>query len=192
MKTKIKQISTVQMGYSFRTGLENVGSGSVAVIQMKDLLPDNTVDCQELAKIDMDNVKDHHLARKGDLVFRSRGQNTTSAILQIDTRKAIVAAPLLRIRIERPDIILPEYLNWYISQSEAQAFLISRAKGSAQKMISKQALEEMEVFIPDIQKQNSIIELADLSKQESLLLKIIAKKRKYYISTVLMKSAKGA
>lgn len=192
MKTKIKQISTVQMGYSFRSGLENVGSGSVAVIQMKDLLSENTVDCRELAKVDMDDVKDHHLARKGDLIFRSRGKISTSAILKVAPGKAVVAAPLLIIRIEKPDIILPEYLNWYIGQSEAQAFLISRAKGSAQKMISKQALEEMEVFIPDIQKQNSIIELADLSKQESLLLKIIAEKRNQYISTVLMKSAKGA
>lgn len=189
MKIKLKNIATVQMGYSFRSRLEVIGSGETAVIQMKDLLEDNTVDCRNLVKIDMAAVKDHHLAKKGDLIFRSRGLVNTSAILLEDPGKAVVAAPLLRIRITKPDMIMPEYLNWYISQRDAQAFFNSRAKGTVQKMISKQAIEDLEVSLPSLEKQKSILELAALSTREQTLLNEIAAKREQYISTILMQLA---
>ena len=191
MKLKIKQLATVQMGYSFRSRLEASRGGKVAVIQMKDLLQDNTVGCKKLVKIEMETVKEHHLAQKGDLVFRSRGQITTAAILLEDPGKAVVAAPMLRIRITKSDKILPEYLNWYISQRDAQIFLASRAKGTVQKMISKQAVEDMEVYLPTLEKQQDIVNLANLSARERAILCILAEKREQYISTLLMQLAKG-
>jgi len=190
MKLKIKQLATVQMGYSFRSRLEASRVGEVAVIQMKDLLQDNTVSCKKLVKIEMETVKEHHLAQKGDLVFRSRGQITTAAILLEDPGKAVVAAPLFRIRITNPDKILPEYLNWYISQRDAQIFLASRAKGTVQKMISKQAIENLEVYLPTLEQQKNIVELAKLSARERAILGTLSEKREQYISTVLMQFAK--
>ncbi len=191
MKIKIKKLAMVQMGYSFRSRLEASSSGGVAVIQMKDLLDDNTVGCGDLVKIDMEMVKEHHLVQKGDLVFRSRGHVTTAAVLLEEPGKAVVAAPLLRIRITKPDRVLPEYLNWYISQRDAQIFLTSRAKGTVQKMISKQAIEELEVSLPSLEKQKNIVELASLIAREQNLLQQISEKREKYISTVLMQFAKG-
>ncbi len=188
---KIKKLATVQMGYSFRSRLESSNNGDIAVIQMKDLLNDNTVDCGDLFKIDMEAVKKHHLVQKGDLIFRSRGLVTTSAILLEDPGKALVAAPLLRIRITKPKKILPEYLNWYISQREAQIFLTSRAKGTVQKMITKNTLEELDVLLPSLEQQKNIVELASLSAREQTLLHTLAEKREQYISTILMQFAKG-
>ena len=191
MKVTIKNIAIVQLGYSFRSRLEVSKDGEVAVIQMKDLLDDNTVGCNELVKIDMDAVKDHHLARKGDLVFRSRGLVSNAAILLEDPGIAVVAAPLLRIRITKPDRILPEYLNWYLGQREAQVFLTSRAIGTAQKMISKEVLENLEVLLPSLEKQKKIVALASLSVREQTLLSELAEKRKQYISMALTRFAKG-
>ena len=191
MKKKLKEITSVQMGYSFRSRLESSECGGVAVIQMKDLLDDNTVGCDNLVRIDLDAVKAHHLTQRGDLVFRSRGSLTTAAVLLGDPGKAVVAAPLLRIRVTKPEKVLPEYLNWYISQRDAQIFLTSRAKGTVQKMISKQAIEELEVTLPSLEKQKAIVELAKLSAREQTLLHTLADKREQYISTVLMQFAKG-
>ena len=180
----------MQTGYSFRSRLESSEDGAVAVIQMKDLLDDNTVGCDDLIKIDMEAMKEHHLAQRGDLVFRSRGHVTTAAVLLQDPGKAVVAAPLLRIRVTKPDKVLPEYLNWYISQRDAQIFLTSRAKGTVQKMISKQAIENLEVALPSLEKQKNIVELATLSAREQTLLHMLADKREQYISTVLLRFAR--
>jgi restriction endonuclease S subunit len=188
MKIKIKHLSTVQMGYSFRGRLEIEQKGNISVVQMKDLIKDNTVSCANIVKIEMEQskLKKHHLIKKGDLVFRSRGQITTSAILLKDLGKAVVAAPLLKIRIKKNKLILPEYLNWYINQEDAQRFLTKRSKRTGQKMISKKAIEDLEVNLPDIQMQQHIIELAKLSHLETVLMNKISKKRNQYISKVLM------
>ncbi len=191
MKMKIKNLATIQMGYSFRSRLETSQRGEVAVIQMKDLLDNNTVDCDNLVKVDMKAVKEHHFAKKGDLVFRSRGSLTTATILLEDPSKAIVAAPLLRIRVIKPDKILPEYLNWYINQRDVQAFLTSRAMGTVQKMISKQTIEDLEVLLPPLEQQKNIVELASLSAKEQIILSSLAEKREQYISTVLMQLTRG-
>jgi len=191
MKKKLKEITSVQMGYSFRSRIEASEDGGVAVIQMKDLLDDNTVGCDDLVTINMEAMKDHHLAQRGDLVFRARGHVTTAAVLLEDPGVAVVAAPLLRIRVTKPDKVLPEYLNWYISQRDAQIFLTSRAKGTVQKMISKQAIEDLEVALPSLEKQKNIVEMAMLSAREQTLLHTLADKREQYISTALIRFAKG-
>ncbi len=186
---KIKELATVQTGYSFRTRLENSQGGEISVIQMKDLREDNTVGCNNLARISMKAIKEHHLTQKGDLIFRTRGSQTTAAIISENPGKTIVAAPLLKIRITRPDKILPEYLNWYICQRDAQIFLTSQARGTVQKMISKQTIEELEIVLPNLEKQKSITELAALAAREYTLLHSLADKRKQYISAQLMQFA---
>ena len=85
---------------------------------------------------------------------------------------------------------MPEYLNWYISQRDAQIFLAGRARGTAQRMISKQAIEELEVALPTLEKQKAIVELASLVAREQALLHSVAERREQYISTVLMRLAK--
>lgn len=191
MKATIKELTNVQMGYSFRTRIESAKSGGVSVIQMKDLLDDGRVCCDDLVKVDLGTVKSHHLARKGDLIFRSRGQVATSAILLEDPGTAVVSAPLLLIRVTKPDRVLPEYLNWYISQRDAQIYLASRTRGTLQKMISKESIEELEVALPDLKTQKDIMELASLAARELVLLRILSEKRERYISKILMQLAKG-
>jgi len=178
------------MGYSFRARLESMDSGAVAVIQMKDLTDQNRVDCSTLARVDIVNPKEHHLAKRGDLIFRSRGLTSTSAILLDDPGMAMVGAPLLRIRVTNGGI-LPEYLNWFISQPPAQAFLTSHAKGTAQKMISKETLDGLEVDVPPLEQQKTIVVLASLGETEQRIMKKLAAKRHQFISTHLIRLAQG-
>ncbi len=190
MKFKLKKIASIQMGYSFRTRLDFIDQGQIAVVQMKDLNDENRVDCKDLMRVNINTVKKHHLVRSGDIVFRSRGQVTTAAILIEDPGPAVVAAPLLRIRVDQ-NVVLPDYLVWYINQPSSQALLTSRAKGTSLKMISKQALESLEVTVPPIEKQRAIAELAALANEEKRLLKKITARRSDYISTKLMQLSVG-
>lgn len=190
MIAKLKDIASIQMGYSFRSRLESIGKGAIAVIQMKDLSDENRVDCSGLLRIDMENLKEHHLSKPGDIIFRSRGQVLTAAILTDDPGKAVVAAPLLRIRVSS-DFILPEYLKWFVNQEPAQTFLASCAEGTALKMINKQSLENLDVVIPSLELQRTIIAVDALEEEEQLLITKIAGKRRQYIASTLMKLAKG-
>jgi restriction endonuclease S subunit len=101
-----------------------------------------------------------------------------------------VSAPLFRIRVADRRV-LPQYLNWYINQPPAQAFLASHAKGTAQKMISKDALEDLEVFVPSLERQRAIVEVAALAEQEQNLMKKLAEKRRQFLSAKLIEMAQG-
>ena len=190
MKVTLKKIASVQAGYSFRTRIESMISGAVAVIQMKDLASNNRVCCDELVRVDMEIPKGHHLVKPGDLIFRSRGLTTSSALLADDPGDAVLAAPLLRIRVTS-NRILPEYLNWFISQCPAQSYFTSCSEGTALKMISKQSLENLEVDVPPIARQRLIVEMALLAEEEQCILRKLADKRNQYISTTLIHLAQG-
>ena len=189
LRVRAGDIASVKIGYFFRERLETVTSGTVAVIQMKDLVAD-VVDPSGLVRIDMERPREHHLVRVGDLVFRSRGVTNTCAILLDDPGSAVVSAPLFRIRVADRRV-LPQYLNWYINQPPAQAFLASHAKGTAQKMISKDALEDLEVFVPSLERQRAIVEVAALAEQEQNLMKKLAEKRRQFLSAKLIEMAQG-
>jgi hypothetical protein len=157
---------------------------------MKDLNDQGVVDCSDLFRVDMAELKGHHLTKPGDLVFRSRGLAPGCAMLQTDPGKAVVAAPLFRIRATT-SLVLPEYLNWFINQGPALAYFGTCMEGTVQKMISKVALENLEVAVPSLARQKALIEVADLIDREQELMSRLAAKRKLYFSRKLIEMAKG-
>lgn len=184
MKTKLKNIASVQMGYSFRTRLEPDNAGNVAVIQMKDLT-DDSVDRQNITFIELNDLKEHHKVEQNDLVLRSRGQTNTAALVNINLGSSVVAAPLLRIRIER-DSILPAYLCWFINQPSSQAFIQSKATGTAMRMVGKSVIDDLEVVIPPVDIQKRIATLERLSSQEQRLMSELSIKKRQLMNGVLI------
>lgn len=183
----LKSLASVQMGYSFRTGVQHDRAGSVRVIQMRDLVGDRVADVAQLGCTDM-HVPEAQQVRKGDIVFRSRGDTATAAIVDADPGVALVAAPLLRIRIV-DGRVLPAYLTWYLNQPPAQAYLAKNAEGSNVKMISKRALEELEVVVPPIAHQERIVALAVLASHDRQLTQEIAARRDSLLCEVMMNHA---
>lgn len=188
MKAKLKKIASVQMGHSFRSKLEPDAHGNISVIQMKDLNEDNRLNAQELVQIAMQDLKDHHRVNFNDLAFRSRGQTNTAALIDQELSDAVIAAPLLRIRIES-DSVMPAYLCWFINQPTSQAVLQSKATGTAVRMIGKPALENLEIVVPSLEVQKKIIEIYQLSINEQKLMNALAKKKGVLTDALLMNLA---
>ncbi|WP_417228433.1 restriction endonuclease subunit S [Amphritea sp.] len=188
MKAKLKNLASVQMGHSFRSKLEPDPNGNVSVIQMKDLTEDNRLDAQELVQIDMQDLKEHHRVKFNDLAFRSRGQTNTAALIDHELSDVVIAAPLLRIRVES-DSVMPAYLCWVINQPSSQAALQSKATGTAVRMIGKPAIEDLEVVVPSLDVQQKIIEIYQLSINEQKLMNALAKKKEVLIDAILMNLA---
>ncbi len=183
MIVKLKEIAEITNGYTFRSKIESFPDGVVSLVQMKDLTENNTIDLKNAIIIEDEGFKKHHILKKGDLVFRTRGQIFNSAILENEPENlVIVSGPLLKIRITEPQNILPEYINCYISLNKTQSYIMSRVKvSSVSGMITKNAVEDIELEIPSVQKQRTVIEIHGLSKKENILMKdLINKKDKFY------------
>lgn len=188
---KLKIIATIHMGYPFRTRLDDFPKGHLKVIQMKELLDNNTINYDNLTEIYLHPVQSHHFVQEGDLLFKSRGKSTTATILRHAPKDTFASAPLLIIRVDKPHKIFPEYLNWFINQRPAQRYFKSRQEGTSAIMINKKQLENLEVTLPSLEKQHLIVDLASLAEQEQDLLHTIQHKKKQLISKTLMQLAEG-
>ena len=188
MTLKLKDIATVSSGATFRSRIEASKDGDVRVIQMKDLGDDYFVHLNESIHIEQVNPKPNQLAKLGDIIFRSRGQTNTAALLNEYVENTIVAAPLFRIRPNRKRII-PEFLLWWINQASSQAYLASTSKGTMLKMVSKQDLEDLEINLPSLEQQTKITDFFSLSMKEQQLLEEIKKCKATYTQGILMQAA---
>lgn len=184
--TKLGQVANIRMGYPFRSRLEHDAAGAIAVVQMKDIDDASLLHLEDAIRVNMPDFNEHHLIRQGDLVFRSRGRNNSVALISEDVGPAVLAAPMLLIR---PVDVLPAYLLWYINLPAIQAALAAQAEGTAVRMISKAALEALEVPVPGKRKQQWIVEVSALAATEQGLMEKIARERKRLADGVLMRYA---
>lgn len=187
--TKLYQVASIRMGYPFRSRLEHDATGTLAVVQMKDIDEASLLHTEETVRVGLKNIKDHHLIRPGDLIFRSRGRTNSVALVSTDIGPAILAAPMLLIR---PTRILPSYLHWYINQPAIQASLAALAEGTAVRMVSKTALEALEIPLPSQRKQQLIATVAELASAEQKLLERISQERRRLADTILTRCASHA
>lgn len=185
--TKLGQVASIRMGYPFRSRLEHDATGAIAVVQMKDIDDASLLHVENAVRVDLTDVKDHHLIRQGDLVFRSRGRTNSVALVSADVGPAVLAAPMLLIR---PIEVLPAYLLWYINLPATQATLAAQAEGTSVRMISKAALEALEMPVPSRRKQQLVVEVSELAAAEQGLLEQIAQERKRLADGVLMRYAR--
>jgi hypothetical protein len=187
--TTLGEIADVQLGFTFRSSLEPTVDGPTPVIQMRDLRDDQTVDLRTLARVAIVPPATQR-ARVGDIVLRSRGDRVTSAIVADDPGEAIVAAPLLRIRVNREDV-LPAFLNWYINQAPAQAHLNRHNEGSYVKMLRRAAVDDLEIDLPSFERQQTIVELAGLLTRARALESDLDRLRARHLTDTMIRYAKG-
>ena len=186
--TKLGQVASIRMGFPFRSRLEHEAGGAIAVVQMKDIDDANLLHVEDAVRVNLADLKEHHLIREGDLVFRSRGRTNSVALVAANVGPAVLAAPMLLIR---PIEVLPAYLLWYINLPATQAALAAQSEGTSVRMISKTALEALELPVPSRRRQESIVEAANLAAVEQRLMQRIANERKRLADGVLLRFARN-
>jgi restriction endonuclease S subunit len=183
-KVKLKDIAKLDVGLAFRTAPKTSSNGNVSVIQMKDLGEDNLVNFDDLIQVNQGKLKEQYIAKKGDLIIRSRGLNNKAALVAKDCINTIVSAPLFILRIISSEV-LPEYLLFYLNQKSSQDYLAKCSKGSLVKMIGREDIENLTIKIPTLKQQKLIGQLANSINQEKLILEEIKQKRELYMNNIL-------
>lgn len=189
MKLKLREICGVQMGYSFRSRLErSVSTNCINVIQMKDISESGRLIKEDLFCVELKDLKPQYLINKGDVIFKSRGNLNTAALVSEDLGETIAASPLMVLKVKGKNI-LPDYLAWCINQPASQKQLESKAGGTSVRMINIADLGDLVVDVPSLDCQKKIIAFAELMKKEEAILKELSNKRKKLYDAVLIKSA---
>lgn len=184
---RLKDVCTIQMGYTPRGRLEAVEIGGIPAIQLRDFPGDGRISSNRLSHYNLDGSTGRYLVRPGDVLFRSRGErNTAIAADENLTEPAVAVSPLFVLRPDR-SAIEPRYLEWVINQSPAQRYFDSRARGTRLRMIPKSSLDNLEIELPDLETQRAIVEIDALAMREHELSTLAAEKKRKLISHLLVK-----
>ncbi|MEI6697126.1 MAG: restriction endonuclease subunit S [Bacteroidota bacterium] len=171
MKTALKDIASIQTGIFAKP----IAKGEVVYLQTRHFDDEGQLSSILYPDLNADSISAKHLLQDGDVLFAAKGNKNFAAIYESKNPAAVASTSFFVIRLleEYHDKIIPEYLVWFINQADVQKELKGKAIGSSISSISKQVLEALEISIPVMQTQQSILKIAQLrNKEKKLKMKI--------------------
>lgn len=188
---QLRDIAEIRMGYTFRGSLKDASRGNTAIIQMKDASADGILQTDAFARTQLAQLSEHYYLRPGDLIFRSRGLQNTTVMIEQALERTICIAPLMFIRIRAQQELLPAYLHWYINLASTQSRMSAYARGTTIRMIPAESMEALEIVLPSLERQHKIVAATELHQQILALEAKLAEKRQRYTEEALLQYARG-
>lgn len=139
---------------------------------MKDTSSQDGVNWTECVETEPTGRRDDYL-QVGDILVAARGSRNYAVLIDetlTSTGKQAVAAPHFFIVRATTTNIRPEYLCWFLNQQPSQRYFDLNSEGTLTKAIKRNALDEIQIAVPAIDKQQAIIDLANTLKQELRLI----------------------
>lgn len=110
-----------------------------------------------------------HLLHLNDVVFAAKGTKNFAAQIEIEMAVASSSFLVVRIKDEYFSRINPAFIAWSLNQPPVLQQLKNAASGTSLPSIPKPALENIEISIPDVRKQNIILHIHELHQKEKQL-----------------------
>jgi len=185
----LSDVCTIQTGFTARGRLESAADGGVLALQLRDILSNGLIAAQSLIRIQVGDISERYLTRPGDVVFRSRGERNTAAVMDESIPEpALAILPLMILRPD-PQLLSGAYLAWAINQEPAQRHFEEEAQGTSLRMVSRTALENLKIAVPDFQTQQRILQVDALAERERQLAGQLTLKHYELIHRVLVERA---
>lgn len=168
MKTLIKNITNIQTGLFAKP----VGTGELVYLQSKHFDEFGQLHSVPLPDLLAEGISEKHLLKEGDVLFAAKGTKNFAAVFENHKEPSVASTSFFVIR-PTDKKLLPQYLAWVLNSHTTQTLLKSQAIGTSIPSISKQVLENLEIAVPSIEKQNAILQITKLrNKEKSLRQKI--------------------
>jgi restriction endonuclease S subunit len=185
MKTILKNIATIQTGL-FANDFKN---GEIVYLQTKHFNDDGTLKQSLYPDLSRNKIDENHILKNGDVLFAAKG-GRNFAIPYINIKYLCVASTSFFVIRIIDENILPEYLSWFLNHPSTLRILKSQAIGTSIPSISKAVLQELELSIPDLKTQKTIVHIADLRKKEKKILLDIESLREHQIQQQIFNALK--
>lgn len=163
-KIYLKDITEVIAGYTFRTALQTRESGSLFVLQAKDISDGLSIHAESLDQINFECSRSKAIVHAGDVIISSRG-GFRAGVLNSDDSQNIVATSSVFILRLKTDTISPEFLAVFLNSLVGQKQLNEKATGAVINTILRKDLENIPIPLPDLKKQEKIVQLYQANKK---------------------------
>ena len=165
MKTKLSDIAVIQTGVFAKPG----PLGDIVYLQGKHFGEDGQLVQDLLPDLRFSDIGPRHILASNDILFTAKGTRNFAVHYQGSEHPAAASTTFIVIRLKQRCEVSPAFLTWFLNSPETQTHLKQSAKGTAIASISKKTLEDLEIPIPSIQKQETILEIAKLSSKRNKL-----------------------
>lgn len=181
-KIYLKNLAEILSGVYEKTDPD----GEIAYLQTKDCT--DIVITKYASRVLQTPKMQKYLLQDGDILFASKGVNYLSVVFH-DQKKAVASTSFFVIRLKSP-AVTPEYLCWFLRQPSVRAYFKSNQAGSATPLIHKPAVENLEIPVPSLEEQKTIVAIARLSQREMELQQAIIEKKQTIVQQLLMNKIK--
>jgi len=164
LKTTLFHIANIQTGiYALPAK-----TGKVVYLQAKHFNENGILLDTVEPELPLNAQTEKHLLNNGDVIFAAKGSKNFAAKYENKNGPCVASSTFLVIKIneEFRDKISPDYLCWFLNHAKTKELIKAEARGSSMISISKAALQELEITIPAIEKQNLIVKIHALQNAE--------------------------
>lgn len=186
MKTQLSNIASVHSGIYAKPEYE----GEVYYIQANHFNASKEFDVYVKPNLKLEGKIKTHLLQTGDILLAAKGNNNFAVLYKDIIKPAVASSTFIVIRIKDKQTALPEFVTWFLNLPSTQAFLQSSSKGSGIPSITKNIIEHLEITIPPVQKQLSIIKFHSLRKLEQSIYKQLDDLKEQQIQHLLLTALK--
>jgi restriction endonuclease S subunit len=185
LKTTLRHIAIIQTGLFAKP----VSKGEIIYLQSKHFDENGELTDNLYPDINAEGKIDKHLLRKGDVLFAAKGTKNFAALFDNENIPAVASTSFFVMRLYDKNV-LPGYFTWFLNHPDTQLLLKAKALGTSIPSISKQVLEALEITIPTIEIQNSILQITKLRNREKALKRQIEILREQQIQQKIINSIK--
>lgn len=186
---KLGQIAKIRTGYPFRGSIDRVESGNCRLVQMGDVRADAGVVPDVQTRVLLPSGVGKHELHFGDVLFIARG-NRNEAATFAGVEDNTVATPHLFVITPRESVEFGDYLTWFLNLPETQAKIHAMRMGSSVLFVPMAAFSQLEVPVPPVEVQNSIVALQELVLAEQYLLEEIGERRRELVNGMMREAVR--
>lgn len=185
MKTTLKNIASIQTGVFAKPA----SSGDLVYLQARHFDESGKLTSSLYPDILANSINENHILRTGDVLFAAKGTKNFAVAFEDHFPVSVASTSFFVIRLQN-EIVLPQYLAWYLNNPDSQQFLKNFARGTSIASISKAVLDELEIFIPDLKTQELILKITQLRNTEKKLKQKIEILREKLIQQLIINAIK--
>jgi restriction endonuclease S subunit len=185
LKKLIKDITNIQTGLFAKPS----DKGEVVYLQSKHFDENGKLLGELHPDLLANSISEKHLLKDGDVLFAAKGTKNFAAVYENQNPASVASTSFFVLR-PTDNKILPEYLAWFLNHPATQKLIKDNARGTAIPSIRKTVLEDLEISIPSIEKQRTVIQLSALVRKENELRMNILQKRKQLIELQIINTIK--
>jgi hypothetical protein len=163
----LKDLAIVNAGYPFRGKVPEASTGEIVVVQMKDISSQGDIQWHRCIKTEFESKREPDWLWPGDILVAARGNRNYAVLVDENCPKnRALAAPHFYVISVKRQVVLPEFIVWWLNQGQSQRYFEQSAEGTLTKSIRRTVLEEVPVVLPDLHRQKSVAALARTINKE--------------------------